>query len=377
MSKHFHLCWILGSLLLFSSISLAQDQPDEKVVADEIRYYIVNEDYTSRREDLIWTDKQAVERARFLSRKYERQFVEASKEYLSKADSRQVSRLIWIYLQISAPDHRPLLSLFSPDSFETTFKNANEIIATLVRLLGKNYTGSSVYAVEVLAALKYRAAIPEMISVLNSETNPDVPTNLIALADLGAKKELATYLQQKVLEDLCIAKGHDVRNGVPITAITHKFPAAGQRNDSKYAWYFNDLYDSTDWNPDEQALARYAVAGQSERLRGYAVLLLSHNKIETALNVILDRLENDRSSLVVVWAAWAASRNPTSRVVDTLIAVYDRSEDARIRLSCTESLGMIGGEKAILALRKALNDVNPQVREMAKFRLSQLGERND
>jgi hypothetical protein len=378
MSKYFHLCWILGALLLLPSVSLAQDRPEQKVfdgVSEEIRYYIVSEDYTLRHYDLLSLDNQAIQRARFLSSNYEKQFIEISKEYLSKADARAMYRLIWIYLHISTPDHRPLPILLSPDSFETTFKNANDIRDTLVNLLKQNSRDSiGVYAVEALAALKYREAIPEMISVLNSETNPNVPLNLIALADLGARNELATYLQEKVLEGLCIAKGHGAQNGVPITAITHKFPAAAQRN-PKYAKYFNDLYDSTVWNPDEQALARFAAEGQSERLRGYAMLLLSHTKSEAALNVILDRLENDRSSVVVGWAAYAAVSNPTSRVVDTLIAVYDRSEDAGIRFSCTESLGMIGGEKAILTLRKALNDANPQVREMAKNRLNQLAER--
>jgi HEAT repeat protein len=57
-----------------------------------------------------------------------------------------------------------------------------------------------------------------------------------------------------------------------------------------------------------------------------------------------------------------------------LIAVYDRS-DAEIRFCCTEALGVIGGEKAVLTLRRALNDANPQIREMAKFRLAQLAER--
>ncbi len=329
MNKYFHLCWILGAFLLLPSISLAQDRPGERVfanVSDEIKHYVVNDDYTLRHYDVLSIDQQAVERARFLSRNHEKLFIEASKEYLLNADARETSRLIWIYLLISTPDHRPLVALISPDSFETTFKNAQEIRA--------------------------------------------------ALADLDAKSELATYLQQKALEDLCIAKGYEVRNGVPITAITHKFPVAAQRN-TKYAQYFEGLLQSIVWKPDEQALARYAVERQSERLRGYAVLLSSHYKSETALNVILDRLENDRSSLVVGWAAIATVTNPTSRVVDTLIAVYDRSEDAGIRFNCTEALGMIGGEKAILTLRKALNDVNPQVREMAKFRLGQLAERND
>jgi len=378
MSKYLRLCWILGALFLLPSVSLAQDRPEQKAfdgVAEEIRYYIVSEDYSIRHYDLLSLDNQAFQRARFLSRNYEKQFIEISKEYLIKADASAIYRLIWIYLHISTPDHRPLPTLLSPDSFETTFKNANDIRATLVKLLKQNSRDSiSIYAVEALAALKYREAIPEMISVLNSETNPDVALNLIVLADLGAKSELATYLQEKVLEELCLRREPNVRNGVPVTAITHKFPAAAQRT-PKYAKYFNELYDSTVWNPDERTLARFAVEGQSERLRGYAVRLLSHYKSEAALNVILDRIENDPSSLVVGWAAYAAVSNPTSRVVDTLSAVYDRSQDAAIRFSCTESLGMIGGEKAILTLRKALNDANPQVREMAKSHLEQLAER--
>jgi len=153
--------------------------------------------------------------------------------------------------------------------------------------------------------------------------------------------------------------------------------SSDKQRDSKYAKYFTDLYDSIVWNPDEQTLAHYAVEGGSERLRGYAVLLLSHYKSEAALNAILDRLENDRSRLVPGWAAWATTSNPTPRVVDALIAVFDRSEGTGLRLNCTEALGVIGGEKAILTLRKELNDANPQVREMAKFRLSQLAERKD
>ena len=238
MSRYFRLCWIVGAVLLLPSISLAQDPGDKDLagVSAEISYYIAVEDYAIRHADVFMIDEQAVARARFLSRNYEKLFLEASKEYLIKADARKVYRLLLIYLRISTPDHRP---------------------------------------------------------------------------------------------------------------------------------------------PDEQALARYAVDGQSERLRGYAVLLLSHYKSEAALNVILHSLENDRSSLVVGWAASAATKNPTPRVVDTLIAVYDRSEDVGIRFVCAEALGMIGGEKAILTLRKALNDVNPQIREMAKLRLAELAQGNN
>ena len=96
-------------------------------IRDEIRYYLAVEDYTSRRADLIWTDKDAVERARFLSRNYGKEFIEESKEYLIKADARKVYRLIWIYLRISTPEHRPLPVLLTPDSFETTFKNVPDI----------------------------------------------------------------------------------------------------------------------------------------------------------------------------------------------------------------------------------------------------------
>jgi hypothetical protein len=377
-NKSLRIFWILPVLLVTSSFSPAQERQGQRVFAsvdDEIRYYLTEEDYTLRHYDLLSFDQAAIDRARFLSRDFPKLFIEQSKEYFNQADDRKLYRLIWLYVQISTPDHRPLLILFSPDSFETTFKNANNIRAALVQRLKTSFNQpETIYVVEALGALKQRAAIPEMISFLNSPTNPDVPLNLTVLADLDAKKELATYFQQKVLEEMCIRKDHQVRNGVRTDVVMKHVRAAAQRNDSKYAAYFHALLQTVVWEPDEQALTRYALEGGSERLRGYAALLLSHYQSDAALHTILERLMNDSSNLVRCWAAQSFVNTPDPRAVDTLIAVYDRS-DAEIRFCCTEALGVIGGEKAVLTLRRALNDANPQVREMAKFRLAQLAER--
>ena len=138
---HFFLC-ILGAFLLLPSISVAQDRQGGRVFAtvnDEIRYYLTEEDYTLRDYDVLSVDEKAFDRARFLSRNYESLFIEQSKEQIIQANGNKLSRLLWILLRISGPDYPPLLVLFSPNSFERTFKNAQEIQAALVERLTVNY----------------------------------------------------------------------------------------------------------------------------------------------------------------------------------------------------------------------------------------------
>ena len=382
INKYFYFLFcFLGAFLLATSIAAAQDRQGLRTFAsvdDEIRYYLLEENYSLAHHDVLSIDEKAFDRARFLARNYDKQFIQQAKEYLAQAHDRELFRLIWVLLRISGPDYRPLMVLLSADSFEATFKNAPEIRAALVRrLTGHLRMAQSIYAVEALAALKYRPAIPEIISFLDSNENRNVLLTLYALADLDAKVELATYLQQKVFEDWCIRKDHDVRGyTIRTESLTNAFQAAAN-NKSKYSPYFRAILQDIVWNePDQATLAHFAQEGGAERLRGYAVLLLAHFRNDAALNTILDRLENDPSGLVRFWAAQAFVISPDVRAVDMLIAVYNRSEDDRLRFGCIDALGKIGGEKAVATVQKALNDKDPQIRATAKFRLEQLASRN-
>ena len=217
-SSHLFLC-ILVSFLPLTSISVAQDRESRRVFAsvnEEIRYYLTEEDYTLRHYDVLSIDNKALDHARFLSRNYESLFIEQSKEHIIQAEGVKLRHLIWILSRVSGPDYRPLLDLFSPDSFERTFRNAQEIQLVLVQSL-KTRDPQGVYAVEALAALKYRSAIPEIISFLNYTTNPDVTGVLIALADLDAKQELVTYVSKKCSK--IYAYGKTITCGMPFVLI--------------------------------------------------------------------------------------------------------------------------------------------------------------
>ena len=168
-----------------------------------------------------------------------------------------------------------------------------------------------------------------------------------------------------------------MRYAIRTDLITQSLQSLAGKSELKNASYFRAILHEIVWEPDEKALARFALDGASERLRGHSVLLLSHYRNEEALNVILDRLKNDPSSLVRFWAAQSFVTTPNSSAVDTLVAVYDRSEDDQVRFGCIEALGKIGGDRAVVTLRRALNDKSEIIRNMARFRLDQLSSRHD
>lgn len=369
---------ILLTCLWPVSIPAAQDLKPDRIfssVDDEIGYYLTEESYTLRDRDALSVDRKAIARARFLSRNYEALFIEKAKRHLGQASGYKLSHLIWILLPVSGSDFRPLLVLASLDSFEKTFQNAQEIRLELVQKLTRHREPQSIHAVEALAALKYRPAIPEIVAFLNYPANPDVVANLTALADLGATKEVAAYVQQKVFEDLCVQKDYNVRQGIRTDLLLRSLRTIVDGKQSAHAAYFRVVLKNLVTEPDEKALIRYALEGESERLRGHSVLLLSHHRSEPALKVILDRLENDPNPLVRVWAAQSFVRHPNLRAVDTLVSVYEQSENYEVRFGCIEALGIIGGDKAVATLTRALDDKSPLVRNSAKFRLQQLSLR--
>jgi HEAT repeat protein len=93
--------------------------------------------------------------------------------------------------------------------------------------------------------------------------------------------------------------------------------------------------------------------------------------------VILDRLGNDQSNLVRFWAAQSFITSPDKRAVETLVAVYDHSQDAEVRSGCIEALATVGGDAAIVTLKKALNDESQLVRSTARSGLDWLLSRRN
>jgi HEAT repeat protein len=81
--------------------------------------------------------------------------------------------------------------------------------------------------------------------------------------------------------------------------------------------------------------------------------------------VVLDRLENDRSNLVRFWAAQSFATSPDPRAIETLVRVYEHSEEAEVRYGCIEALATIGGDAAEATVRKALDDKDTLVRDAA------------
>jgi len=74
------------------------------------------------------------------------------------------------------------------------------------------------------------------------------------------------------------------------------------------------------------------------------------------------------SNLVRFWAAQSFITSPNERAVETLVAVYNHS-DAQVRLGCIEALATIGGDTAMVTLKKPLNDESQLVRYTERVRL--------
>lgn len=363
--------------LLLHTVSHAQaTKPNFVNAHDEIRYYLTEEGYTDINGCVVTRDNAAIARIKYLAREYESLFIAETKAQLGGANKDKTDHVIWILLQVSDVDYRPLKKIFLPNSFEKEFANAQAIQSALAQSLSIQWQEpQSVYAAEVIGILKYQPAVPNTVSFLNYEGNLDRQITLIALANLHATNELTEYIQQKVFEDLCIKQMHNVGYGVETNLVLKNIQELAATHDPKLGSYFSGILQKIIFKPSESALSKLAIEAKAERLRGLAVLLLSHYPTQTALQVVLDRLEKDASNLVRFWAAQSFITNPNLMAVDALLAVYQETKDNELRFGCIEALGVIGGEKAIKTLEEALSDESQLVRDTAKFRLSQLRAR--
>lgn len=119
---------------------------------------------------------------------------------------------------------------------------------------------------------------------------------------------------------------------------------------------------------DENARIRYAAVSQLDPL--------GNVNLDTALNLLRDRLFNDSESDVRAAAADAIGGLKLVSAFDDLEQVYDSTSDWLIQLSIISALGEMGEPRAFGLLQKALGSDNSLVKTAAVSAFGELGDQN-
>jgi HEAT repeat protein len=123
----------------------------------------------------------------------------------------------------------------------------------------------------------------------------------------------------------------------------------------------------------DEALERFAAAGQSESLREKAVFWMGAARGRRGYDTLHRIVTQDASDRVREKAIFALSISKEPQAVDTMIAVAHNDASSRVRGQALFWLGQKAGKKAMGAISGAIdNDPDTEVKKKAVFALQQL-----
>ena len=123
----------------------------------------------------------------------------------------------------------------------------------------------------------------------------------------------------------------------------------------------------------DEALERFAAAGQPERLREKAIFWLGAERGAHGYDVLRRIVTADTSDAIREKAIFALSVSHEPQAVDTMIAVARNDASARVRGQALFWLAQKAGQKAAGAISDALErDPDTEVKKKAVFALDQL-----
>lgn len=338
-----------------------------KDTADEINYYLTEAGYMKTNGCVISPDQDRITRVRGLAVENRDLFLETAFNRLKTTPADKISNLLLALVHAGSESSRPLKDLLTPQNMNGVFASkSGAILKQLPLYLDYNADyAERVYILEALVALKYRPVVPNILRILNEESNPYLEEIMQALVDLDAAENLVEFLQTKIQEDLCNKNMFSVVNGIPVKNLLEAVEKLSKRSDPTVYPKFERIRQRLVLEPDEATLIRYANQGINERLRGTSVLLLAVSKSDAGMKVILEHLKNDPSKLVRSWSAQSLRihQNPKEEVFNALIEAFRTETDAEVRTASLAALGQMDGKRFVPVIKEGLEDKNPMVRE--------------